>query len=65
MKKKGWTKYGIALKTKIVHEYLNSEEGFRDLERKYGVNYTTIYNWVKSYREEQRNAEQVSGKKES
>lgn len=52
MKKRGTKQqYSSKLVAQIVAEYEHSELGLRDLEKKYGVKYGTIYSWVKKERE--------------
>lgn len=53
MKKKGTKrKYGSKLMAQIVYEYEHTTDvGLRDLEKKYGINYGTIYSWVKKERD--------------
>jgi transposase-like protein len=53
MKKKGIKrKYSSKLMAQIVYEYEHTTDvGLRDLEKKYGVKYGTIYSWVKKERD--------------
>ena len=52
MKKRGTKQqYSSKLVAQIVAEYEHSDLGLRDLEKKYGVKYGTIYSWVKKERE--------------
>jgi transposase-like protein len=52
MKKRGTKQqYSSKLVAQIVAEYEHSDLGLRDLEKKYGVKYGTIYSWVKKERD--------------
>jgi transposase len=37
------------IKDKVIHEYLSSGCGYRNLQKKYGVSRSTICNWVQVY----------------
>jgi transposase-like protein len=58
MKKKGTKrKYSSKLMAQIVYEYEHTTDvGLRDLEKKYGVKYGTIYSWVKKERDRRSHA---------
>lgn len=65
MRKKGWSKYGKELRKKIVQEYLTTDAGLRDLEKKYGVCFNTIHYWVKADERSVKDAKPVSSETES
>ena len=54
MRKTWSTKYGDAIREMVVQEYLTTNLGYRELGKKYDINYATIAYWVKVAR---RNAE--------
>ena len=42
--------YSEDIKNEIIQKYINNESSLGGLEKKYGISYKTIFNWLRKYR---------------